>query len=56
MLVVGTSGVVYPASGLARAGRGRVVVINPEASALDDAAHARLRGTAAVLLPQLLED
>lgn len=56
MLVVGTSGVVYPAAGLATAGRGRVVVINPEASALDDAADAVLRGTAAMLLPQILED
>jgi NAD-dependent deacetylase len=56
MLVVGTSGVVYPAAGLARATRGRVVVVNPEPSALDDAADAVLAGTSAVLLPQLLED
>lgn len=56
MLVVGTSGVVYPAAGLARATRGRVVVINPEPSALDDAADAVLRGTAALLLPELLEE
>ncbi|MEJ5988775.1 NAD-dependent deacylase [Ramlibacter sp. PS3R-8] len=56
MLVVGTSGVVYPAAGLARATRGRVVVINPEPSALDDAADAVLRGTSALLLPDLLEE
>jgi len=56
MLVVGTSGVVYPAAGLARLAGGRVAVINPEATALDDAAAAVLRGTAAALLPQLLED
>ena len=56
MLVVGTSGVVYPAAGLARATRGRVVVVNPHASDLDDAADAVLRGTAASLLPDLLED
>ena len=56
MLVVGTSGVVYPAAGLARATRGRVVVITPEPSALDDAAHAVLRGTSAKLLPELLEE
>jgi len=55
MLVVGTSGVVYPAAGLARATRGRVVIVNPQASDLDDAAAAVLRGTAAALLPQLLE-
>jgi NAD-dependent deacetylase len=55
MLVVGTAGVVYPAAGLARATRGRVVVLNPEPTALDDAADAVLAGTSAVLLPQLLE-
>lgn len=56
MLVVGTSGVVYPAAGLARRATGRVVVVNPEPTELDDAAHAVLRGTAATLLPELLEE
>jgi NAD-dependent deacetylase len=56
MLVVGTSGLVYPAAGLARRTRGRVVVINPDATELDDAADCVLRGTAAVLLPQLLNE
>jgi NAD-dependent deacetylase len=56
MLVVGTSGVVYPAAGLARGTRGRVVVINPQPSDLDDAADVVLTGTAAGLLPRLLED
>jgi NAD-dependent deacetylase len=56
MLVVGTSGVVYPAAGLARATSGRVVIVNPEPTELDDAAHAQLAGTSASLLPQLLED
>lgn len=56
MLVVGTSGVVYPAAGLARMAAGRVVIINPEPTELDDAADAVLRGKAAQLLPQLLED
>ena len=56
MLVVGTSGVVYPAAGLARMARGRVVVVNPQPSELDDAADAVLCGTAATLLPELLED
>jgi len=56
MLVIGTSGVVYPAAGLARSvPRGaKVVVINPEPTELDDAAHAVLRGKAAELLPDLL--
>ncbi len=56
MLVVGTSGVVYPAAGLARMAAGKVVIVNPEPTELDGAAHAVLRGNAARLLPQLLED
>jgi NAD-dependent deacetylase len=56
MLVVGTSGVVYPAAGLARTAAGKVVIINPEPTELDDAADAVLRGKAAQLLPTLLED
>jgi NAD-dependent deacetylase len=56
MLVVGTSGVVYPAAGLAHMAGGRVVIVNPEPTELDDAADAVLRGTAAQLLPALLAD
>jgi len=56
MLVVGTSGLVYPAAGLARATRGRVVILNPEPTGLDDVADAVLVGTSAALLPPLLED
>lgn len=56
MLVVGTSGVVYPAAGLARTAAGKVVIINPGPSELDDAADAVLRGKAAQLLPLLLEE
>jgi len=56
MLVVGTSGLVYPSAGLARATRARVAIVNPEPTDLDDAAHAVLAGTSAVLLPFLLED
>jgi NAD-dependent deacetylase len=56
MLVVGTSGLVYPAAGLARRTAGKVVIINPEPTELDDAAHAVLRGKAAELLPPLLKD
>lgn len=59
MLVIGTSGGVYPAAGLAhtaRQGGARVVVINPEPSELDGVAHALLRGKAAELLPALLND
>ena len=56
MLVVGTSGQVYPAAGLARATRGRVAILNPAPTELDDAADAVLAGTSAALLPTLLED
>ncbi|MGD9773260.1 SIR2 family NAD-dependent protein deacylase [Diaphorobacter sp.] len=57
MLVVGTSGAVYPAAGLAhraRAAGARVVVINTAPSELDAIAHAVLRGPSAQLLPALL--
>lgn len=54
MLVVGTSGVVHPAAGLARATPGKVVIVNPDASELDDAADVVLRGPAAQVLPALL--
>lgn len=56
MLVVGTSGVVYPAAGLARGREGRVVVVNPGPTDLDDAADVVLTGTAAGVLPRLLAD
>lgn len=57
MLVVGTSGQVWPAAGLvhtARSEGARVVVVNPAPTELDDLAHAVLGGTAAELLPLLL--
>lgn len=58
MLVVGTSGHVYPAAGLARAAaaHAHVAVVNPQPSELDDCAHVVLRGTAAGVLTQLLND
>ena len=59
MLVVGTSGAVYPAAGLAHRARragARVVVLNPEPTELDDVAHLCLRGTSARWLPALLGD
>ena len=57
MLVVGTSGEVWPAAGLAHTAReagARVVVLNPEPSSLDGVAHLQLRATAAGALPLLL--
>ena len=58
MLVVGTSGEVYPAAGLAyqahHAGA-RVVIVNPEPSALDELAATCIRQASALCLPILLE-
>lgn len=57
LLVVGTSGAVWPAAGLANRARHAgawVAIVNPHPSEIDDEAHAVLRGTAATLLPQLL--
>jgi NAD-dependent deacetylase len=57
MLVVGTSGAVWPAAGLAARARRRgawVAVLNPQPSEIDGDAQAVLRGTAATLLPALL--
>jgi len=58
LLVVGTSGAVWPAAGLASVARragARVAIVNPQASEIDGEAHWTLRGTAAQLLPQLLD-
>lgn len=57
MLVVGTSGVVYPAAGLvfqAHQRGARVVILNPEVTQLDMLARAVLRLPAAQVLPSLL--
>lgn len=58
VLVVGTSGLVYPAAGLpamARAAGAKVIIINPDPSALDHLAHLLLPLTAEQALPALLE-
>ena len=58
MLVVGTSGAVWPAAGLATLARtagAKVVILNPQASEIDAEAHLVLRGTAAETLPPLLQ-
>jgi len=57
MLVVGTSGAVWPAAGLAgraRSAGAQVLILNPAESEIDGEAHLVLRGTAAGLLPPLL--
>jgi len=57
LLVVGTSGSVWPAAGLAGLARrsgATVVIVNPHESDIDAQAHEVLRGTAARVLPALL--
>jgi NAD-dependent deacetylase len=56
-LIVGTSGAVWPAAGLAAAARRNsafVAIVNPHASEIDDEAQLVLRATAAQALPMLL--
>ncbi len=56
-LVVGTSGVVYPAVGLAHqvvAGGAPLIVVDPGPTALDHDAHVVLRGSAGDTLPLIL--
>ncbi len=58
MLVVGTSGAVWPAAGLvgqARQRGAKVIIVNPAPSEIDDEANIVMRGTAAQLLPRLLD-
>ncbi|HME08466.1 MAG TPA: NAD-dependent deacylase [Bryobacteraceae bacterium] len=53
LLVVGTSGVVYPAAGLARLGK-RVVEVNAAATALSDEMDEILEGPSGEILPRLI--
>ncbi len=57
IVVVGTSGEVYPAAGLidmARDNGAKLVVVNPDRTAPGDEADVDIRGTAAEVLPDLL--
>jgi NAD-dependent deacetylase len=57
MLVIGTSGLVYPAAGLpieARRSGAKIIIVNPQPSELDELATVVVRGAAAVQLPELL--
>ncbi|HEX7242728.1 MAG TPA: NAD-dependent deacylase [Longimicrobiaceae bacterium] len=58
MLVVGTSGQVYPAADLPRLAKGafaKVVEVNPEPSGITPVADVFLRGAAGDVLPALVE-
>ena len=57
-LIVGTSGAVWPAAGLAAMARRAgafVAIVNPHDSEIDGEAHLVLRATAATALPRLLD-
>ncbi|MBJ7291579.1 NAD-dependent deacylase [Williamsia sp.] len=57
-ILVGTSGVVYPAAGLPHIARGAgatIVEINPDETDLSDACDITIRSTAAVALPALVD-
>ncbi len=57
LLVIGTSGLVYPAAGLplqARRAGVPVVVLNPQPTEIDSVADALVAGTAGEVLPALL--
>jgi NAD-dependent deacetylase len=57
LLVVGTSGLVYPAADLPRQARRagvRVIIVNPQPTEIDSVADVVVTGAAGVLLPPLL--
>ena len=59
MLILGTSGVVYPAAslpGVAREAGAVIIEVNPEESALTRMAHFFLQGQTGVILPRLVEE
>jgi NAD-dependent deacetylase len=58
VVVVGTSGIVYPAAALpeiALANGATVIEVNPEPTPLSNSATATVRETAATALPTLLQ-
>jgi NAD-dependent deacetylase len=58
MLVVGTSGIVYPVAGfpgVAKRAGAKVIEVNPEATAITHDADISLRGRSGESLPLLLE-
>jgi NAD-dependent deacetylase len=55
VLVVGTSGVVYPAAGLVRLTRGLSIEVNPEASALSSTCTFAVAARASAAVPPIVE-
>jgi len=59
LLAIGTSLAVYPVAGavpLAKSAGARVIILNAEATAMDDVADAVLRGRIGEILPQLVPE
>ncbi len=59
LLVIGTSGLVYPAAGLplqARRAGAAIIIVNPQPSEIDSVADVVVRGTAGAVLPALLDE
>ena len=55
LLVIGTSGVVYPAAGLVSLHRGLSIEINPQASGVSSACSIAIAATAAEVTPKIVE-
>jgi NAD-dependent deacetylase len=55
LLVIGTSGVVYPAAGLVSLHRGLSIEINPQASGVSSACTFALAATAAEATPPIVD-
>ena len=55
LLVIGTSGVVYPAAGFAKMHEGLSIEVNPEASASSSSCTVAVAAKAAAALPPLVE-
>jgi NAD-dependent deacetylase len=55
LLVIGTSGVVYPAAGLVPLHRGLSIEINPQASGVSSACTLAISMTAAVATPPIVD-
>jgi NAD-dependent deacetylase len=56
LLVIGTSGVVYPAAGLVALSRGLSIEINPQASGVTSACTFAISMTAAEATPRIVEE
>jgi len=56
LLVIGTSGVVYPAAGLVALSRGLSIEVNPEASGISSACTFAIPMTAAEATPRIVEE